>query len=352
MKRMSKYLKIISSVLALLCMLTIGKVYASWKFAGLSVPSLYHYFKIYMDNFDILWEGASTLPRYDNADQLVFLDRLINDKKIGINKHNPDSQININLKHRLEDGSFWIFGKRDHYGSVDENKDGVAELLGEETDLTFVVQAVNGINNPNYTDMYVFTTDVSLGTPGESTGIVFPTNQTVGSPTINIGNYIYPIFRTKLHRDNKDSQWVPVESVRGYAPSAWYQESRTFTPEANEIPCFDINSWDDGIRGDTKGNAIWTFVGDNPIAEVDISGSKENHTVYYNITPFDGPCIIKTNVTGAVLTVKNANGSVVANSAVNSSNINELSFTSAGKSVTYTLEVCGEGNIPLILTAE
>jgi hypothetical protein len=92
----------------------------------------------------------------------------------------------------------------------------------------------------------LYTTSVELGTESNS-------------PNIPIGEKIYPIYRTELHKD-ETGKWVATETRTGYAESAYYQNPITGSWLV-KYPSFDPNSWEEVDLGLSFNDAIYAFVG-------------------------------------------------------------------------------------------
>ena len=153
---------------------------------------------------------------------VVLLQDLVGDEK-GLNK--PDSYLNKQIKTRQNGGFFKP--KRDTLGSMGADQSDELENLFtlESKNLSFLIKFVSD------TTYYIFTTDVELGENG--------------NPNYKIGEeYISPIYRTIVEKIN--GTWVTQTSAKGYALSAYYEESRL---EANKtkIPSFDPDTWAAGM---------------------------------------------------------------------------------------------------------
>ena len=112
----------------------------------------------------------------------------------------------------------------------------LSEIFGlDASNLDFLIQFVSN------TEYYIFTTGVDLGTKGEIN--FWGNNSKPGNPKTPIGESIYPIYRTKVVKTN--GVWKGVETVVGYATSAWYEESRR-NANATQIPSFDPDTFQQG----------------------------------------------------------------------------------------------------------
>jgi hypothetical protein len=185
------------------------------------------------------WAGSEELPDDDESgkDHLWLVTNLVagvNEKGEIIGLNNKDSAINGYVNERLEGGL--TRPSRDYFGSmaVTGGQD-MEELFGADAiNLTFIIHVENEL------EYYIFTTDVYLGERGE-TNWLQTSNKTPGKPTTPIGQYISPIYRTKLTRTNKNADWDIVLTERGKALSCWYDENRR--NNITQIPSFNPDSW-------------------------------------------------------------------------------------------------------------
>ena len=270
-------LRFLPLLLALISISLIAGTFASWIYAK-DTPEDYSLDINIIGIEGFLWTGADDLPDSVEGEDHAWLIFNIVDgvdasgKEIGLN--NPDSEINDRINDRLKGGLLW--DEKDYFGSMAiTGGDEVSEIFDAKTNgLNFIVHV------ESETVYYIYTTSVYLGEKGEINWL--GNNKTAGKPSIPIGEYIYPIYRTKLVRPNKNSDFEIVETKRGKAKSDWYDENRS-NANATQIPCFDINTWVETEMGKspTTEDAIWTFVGDDPTAYA----TKGMQHVYYRMTP-------------------------------------------------------------------
>ena len=286
-------------------LLSIGCVFADWHFATDPPQAVSDFLPLQASEFT--WDGSDILPDdIQGEDHAWLIGNLISGTKNGkvIGLDNPDSDLNEYIQNRLDGGLGW---KRDYFGSMAVTGDTEMEALfgAAAQGLSFIIQVVN--NN----EYYIFTTSVYSGERGEpnwlNTG-----NKTPGKPSVPIGEYIYPIYRTKITRPNSSAPWNIVETKMGKALSDWYDENRR-NAHITQIPAFDPNSWVEAKLGDsaTASQAIWTFVGDEATAYPDA----RNIPVYYRLQPQSaGNRTVKSSNPDCTIKVYNSNGQILATS--------------------------------------
>ncbi len=185
------------------------------------------------------WTGSDVLPddEEEGQDHKWLIENLVdgeaNGKKIGLNNKNSD--LNDYINDRLKGGWNW---KRDYFGSMAvTGDDEMEELFGAKAGggLSFIIHVVSD------NEYHIYTTSVYLGERGEPNWLN-TSNKTPGKPTVPIGAYIEPIYRTVLIRTNTSSPFEIVETKKGKAQSAWYDENRS-NANITQIPAFDVTTW-------------------------------------------------------------------------------------------------------------
>ena len=221
-------------LLCLTCVLSVGGVYATWQYAsgGPNPASL----EIPLRLGEFNWVGSGDLPTDDaiGEDHLSLIQQIINHPEHGLNT--SGSYLNDQIEDRQDGGIGWS-GGRDTLGSmaVTQSKE-LTEIFGlDSNNLEFLIQFVSS------TEYYIFTTGEYLGERGEIN--ILGNNKTPGKPTVPIGGNISPIYRTKIVKTN--GTWAAVETKKGYATSAWYEESRR-NATATQIPSFDPDTFKEG----------------------------------------------------------------------------------------------------------
>ncbi|MBO5240825.1 MAG: hypothetical protein J6B56_05360 [Clostridia bacterium] len=162
------------------------------------------------------------LPDDEEGKNHVALVESLVEGENGLN--NPDSYLNEQIKSRQNGGFFKP--KRDTLGSMGVDQGDELEKLFslDSKNLSFLIQF---INDNMY---YIFTTEVDLGTNGNP-------NYTIGE------EYISPVYRTVVERI--DGIWVSQTSAKGYALSAYYEESNVLG-NVTKIPSFAPDTWTAG----------------------------------------------------------------------------------------------------------
>lgn len=262
--RYGNFSKIISIVIGFLVILSIGGVYATWRYSqGVCIDS---YENLKIDVFP--WEGSSILPKDDQIGEnhKTLIENILNGTttdangniiELGLNS--PDSYINTEIESR-SNGSWWAtsdtLGSMDYWESAE-----IDNYFNTSTEnLSFVLYFPDGVADT----YYLFTTGVDL--------------EYNGSPNIEYGENVYPIYRTVLSK-NTEGVWKAIETKLGYAQSAWYDNR--ITGGFLQTPSFDPSSWTEGELGHTPDTAIWTYRGQSTTAYP----ADATSPVYYKIQP-------------------------------------------------------------------
>ena len=229
---MIKSVRLLALVLCLLTVCSVGGVYATWKYSSGGVNPATLEFPVRLGEFN--WAGSGDLPTDDaiGENHISLIDQIINHPEHGLNT--SGSYLNDQIKDRQNGGWGW---KRDTLGSMAVTQsDELNEIFGlEASNLDFLIQFTSS------SEYYIFTTGVDLGERGAIN--FWGNNSKPGKPTTPIGENIHPIYRTKVVKTN--GVWAAVETVEGYAKSAWYEESRS-NANATQIPSFDPDTFQAG----------------------------------------------------------------------------------------------------------
>ena len=235
MKKISYiFLSLIVCVLGIFAF-SFNSVNAKW-FYGASKPTLPFSISFHLE--EKVWDGSEILPDDEEAglDHKWLIENLVegeaNGKEIGLN--NPDSALNEYINNRLKGGWGW---KRDYFGSMAVTGEReMEELFGAAAKgLSFIIQ----VESTNV--YYIYTTSIDLGERGEANWLG-TSNKTPGKPTVPIGEYVDPVYRTKLVRASASDSFEIVETKQGKARSDWYDENRS-NANITQIPAFDIMTW-------------------------------------------------------------------------------------------------------------
>ena len=237
MKKFSAFVVLIG----LASMLCVGGVSALWSYSGTAVDDITSRVNIGVNDF--IWEGSEILPdeEEEGLDHIWLIQNLVDgstsgDSTIGLN--DPNSDLNEYINNRLKGGLGWREG-RNYFGSMAVTGDEEMEALfgAAAKGLSFIIEVDEDDSNV----YYIYTTDVYLGTRGEPNWLG-TSNKTPGKPTTPIGQYIEVIYRTKLVRSSASAPFNVVETKKGKAKSAWYDENRS-NANVTQIPAFDVDTW-------------------------------------------------------------------------------------------------------------
>ena len=208
-------------------------VYATWQYAEINPTPANIEVSVKFGEFN--WVGSGDLPTDSTIgeDHIALIQNIVDHAEHGLNSSN--SYLNEEIASRKKNNV--LYGSRDTLGSM-------AVTQSDELEEIFGLDAVNLdflIYFPNDNEYYIFTTNVSLGERGEIN--FWGNNSKPGNPTVPIGQRIYPIYRTKVVK--QDGKWVAVETQVGSAVSDWYEESRR-NEHATQIPSFDPSTFVEG----------------------------------------------------------------------------------------------------------
>lgn len=275
---------------------TVTGVTASWNFAEGAPRGADTDFSVRFADF--VWQGSDILPTDSDLgkNHQSLITKLVDGENIGLNY--PNSDLNEYVKDRLNSR----YG-RDYFGSMAVTGGSTMDqLFGTKSNkLCFLIHFISN------TEYHIFTTGVYLGEQGSQ---LLGFNTKDGKPSIPIGEWIYPIYRTVIKRANTSSKWEQVITQRGRARSDWYDENRS-NANATEIPSFDPDTWQEITIGDepTKEDAIWTFIGDERTA----TAVSATTPVFYQITPASaGTRRVVSYNTNVTFNVYNSGVSVIA----------------------------------------
>ena len=210
-------MKWVISALGIIFVITSSQVYSSWQYAEADIKGISKSPTKVLHTFE--YPPEEVLPEEDlGKNQVVLVESLVGFDN-GLN--DPDSYLNEQISAR-KNASFFKGGPKDTVGSmgVDQTEEFENLFSLESENLSFLIQF---IDDETY---YLFTTDVDLGENG--------------NPNYAIGTAISPIYRTVLK--NINGTWETQTSAKGYALSAYYEESNLFGNVTN-IPSFDPDTW-------------------------------------------------------------------------------------------------------------
>ncbi len=216
-------------------LLSVGGAMASWSFAAQNAGETSSNVTLGMGS----WAPADLPDEVEGADHTAVVEVV----KQELEKNFDDSVVQQSLASRLQGNALFGWNATDVYGSMDPDRGNVIDdLLAEQTEMSFIIQAVGALEDPNneYDTVYVFTTDVDLGTAG-SWG-------SSGSSQFKVGDRVSPIYRTVMKKtvaEDGTTTWVAGETQVGSAEFSYYVKSwnslgSVFT---RNIPSFDADTW-------------------------------------------------------------------------------------------------------------
>lgn len=306
MYRSKHVVSLLAVVSFLFLAFSIAGVQASWRFAERPPQPESENLHIALRQ----WSGSEVLPE-DSAmgeNHLLLVENIVNGDGIGLNSKN--SYLNDQIDYRLDRNP-----SRDTLGSMAVTQGSELDRLfgthGEAENLTFIVHVVNS------TTYEIFTTSLYLGERGEMSGLIFPSNKKPGDPTVPLGEYLYPVYKTTVVKSN--GTWKASETALGIAKSAWYDESRSNSNKnVTQIPSINVDSWtsDLSLVGTGYSNAIWTCENQRLLA---ICGDY-NTVTYFRIKPEKaGTLTVASEHSASHLEIHNANGTVLASGSKSAS---------------------------------
>ena len=266
------------------------------------------------------------------ANHEALSDAMINDPTNGLN--NSDSYLNEQIASRNK-GSL-IIPSRDTLGSMAISQGNSLESMFGDSyayneQISFLLQFIDTNGDDVIDYYYLFTTSLNLGANG--------------SPNFAIGEYIYPVYRTKIVYDTKEAAWVSEEIVEGYAKSAYYEESQpNFLINRSKIPSFDPDSWVVGRLGTSFSNAALMTVNQGTL--ICIEALSDNELRYYKVTiPSNSRYTFvvegdnETKASDVLIQIYNSNQTLV------SSAYGSLNFPVVNSNTTYYVVLSGATTI-------
>ena len=256
------------------------------------------------------WEGAEELPHEAGENHKQLIDTIINGvssdgTNIGLN--NPNSYLAEEIDNR---SSSWLFSS-DTLGSMDywENEDINKYFDLDTSGLAFLMYFPNG-EGKTY---YLYTMTNNLG--GQN------------SPNTPVGEYIYPVYRTTLTK-NSEGKYEAVKTEEGYAESGYYSNPITGSIFV-KYPSIDPDSWRAGARGESKDNAIYTFIGETQTAYLTQSINEK----YYKIATVSANTVLRVSIDS-----QNSRSSIFIYSGNNLREVSLQAGTQGGQDLTFVAQ--------------
>lgn len=198
-------------------LVTSSETYSTWRYAQEKVESITGSPTKILNVFE--YAPEEVLPDDVMGENHVVLVTALVGEENGLN--DPDSYLNEQIETRQNPSIPILFTSRDTLGSMGKLQESELEKLFslESKNLSFLIQFISD------TIYYIFTTEVDLGEDG--------------APNYAIGTVISPIYRTIVEKI--DGTWVTQTSAKGYALSAYYEQSDNILNL--QIPSFDPDTW-------------------------------------------------------------------------------------------------------------
>lgn len=280
-----------------------------------------------ISNFNFIVSNTEDNVGLFNHESLI--DAMLNDPTNGLN--NADSYLNEQIAARIK-GKFLLVPSRDTLGSMAIDQGNSLEIMFGDSyavseEISFIIQFVDTNNDKVADYYYIFTTSVNLGEKK--------------APSIAIGQPIYSIYRTKISYDNVEGKWVSEETVEGYAPSRYYEESQPdYRIHTSQIPAFDHDNWQPGRLGTTFDNAIWTTVNQSSLICCEAISNVEKRYYRINIPANTSYTLIidgdnETNANDILFELYNGNRNLLSTSNAS------LTFPTSGSQTTYYFTMSG-----------
>lgn len=283
---------------------------------------------------------ANTEENVGASNHHSLVDAMINDPTEGLN--NPKSYLNEQITFRKNRNP-----SRDTLGSmaVDQGES-LEEKFGDSyatnEKLAYLIQFKNE-NGVDY--YYIFTTSVVLG---EKTGFPYLGS---GKQNIPLETPVYQVFRTKVVYDTVHQKWVSEETVLGYAPSAYYEESQPNSSiHLSKIPAFDPDTWVEGTIGNSFNDAVYTSTKQTSSTSFDSKFSTDIRYLKIDIPRRSSYKIEITNsdsnASGVLIQVYNSSQTLITSGH----GVATISNTSSS-TVTYYIALSGSAKIQYKITA-
>ena len=321
----AKVIKRITAFVFIALIITISGVVASWQFSEKSPEDI----SVLIKPTVFPWAGSDILPDdVEGEHHKILIDTVINGvvvdengNEINIGLNNPNSYLTKEIENR---SSSWLFSS-DTLGSMDfwERQDIEKYFALDTSNLTFLLHFPNGAGKT----YYLYTTSVILGSEN--------------SPNIPIGTDIYPIYRTTIVK-NAEGIYEATITEEGYADSAYYTNPITGSIFV-KYPSFNPDSWKEGQKGDSRNNAVYSYLGQTQTVTFPESGMR-----WYSITNINGKQLkVSVSTTGSTVEIYNAYGNSNITIDEGEQNSPGVIFTANGN--TYYILVRGEHSTSLTI---
>jgi hypothetical protein len=215
----------------------------------------------------------------------------------------------------------------------------------EAANLEFLIKFIDENGDGQIDYYYIYTVGLRFSDSDPQYGLW-------GSPNIPYGNKIYPIYRTKIVKDQYD-QWAAESSALGFANSALYDASSSLGFIAS-IPSFDEDTWKpvnaDGTNmpGQSMDDPLWTYADLENSIEV---GTKTT-VVYYAFSPLATNTYTVTAAEGSDcrFVVYDGNQNEIARSGSGDTSVSFNGAYSNNNRRTYYIAVSGDTELTFTVT--
>lgn len=321
---MSKIRHVITALILLIVLVFtfgISGVFAEWKYSEAISADVDLDIKVIV----MPWEGADELPNqneYGNNHK-ILIEQVLNGtyvsgtttQNIGLNTQ--DSYLVEEIQKRKNIS----YRDANQLGSMDIwQSDRISEFfsLSEASNkIEFILKFPDGSDDT----YYLYSTSLDLGDGY--------------NPTIPIGTYIYPVYKTTLQR-NSDGVWEAISTEVGYAKSARYSNPYTGLGLGN---AFDTNSWVKGKIGTSFDDAVYTEL--NYSMPVETHNTETETYYYYDSTSTNNVSVAVQNSSKAIVYVYDNNGNLVA-TRNNTAQGSQLVTFKPSRNTRYYVKVTGD----------
>ena len=256
-------------ILGLAAIMVIGSVSATWKYADENkIEDFNNSLNIQIAPGEYHWVGSDVLPndKEEGLSHFSLIQKIIsNDVGLG----NSGSYLNEQIDSRIDSFSRTVLGSM----AIKQGEDLQNIFTKESRNLNFLIEFKEYKRewlDYKYMEVaYLYTTEVYLGTNGN---LAFP-----------IGEYIYPVYRTKIVRQSDGSYKAESTDV-GKAKSDYYDENQYININRSEIPSWDPDSFTSELDlGNSFGGSISNAIMMNTGYRVTVNLAQAS-PLYYKFT--------------------------------------------------------------------
>jgi hypothetical protein len=341
---MKTSVKVLALLSALVVVFSAVGVYATWQYTENEVFPATATLSI----VPFPWSGSEILPDGEGFNHAWLINNLLNGKDAngnGIGLNTTNSELNQEIADRWKSG--FLDPRRDTIGSMATWFGGTLDAMfgSEAANLEFLIKFIDENGDGQIDYYYIYTVGLRFSDSDPQYGLW-------GSPNIPYGNKIYPIYRTKIVKDQYD-QWAAESSALGFANSALYDASSSLGFIAS-IPSFDEDTWKpvnaDGTNmpGQSMDDPLWTYADLENSIEV---GTKTT-VVYYAFSPLATNTYTVTAAEGSDcrFVVYDGNQNEIARSGSGDTSVSFNGAYSNNNRRTYYIAVSGDTELTFTVT--